>query len=183
MSTVEILAVLFSVSYVILATKENIWCWLCAAVSVTLYLYICFTAKLYPETGLQIFYLIMAFYGFSQWKKPKNTIPLQQWDIKTHTFILLLGGFASFLLGYYFDTKTDAALPYLDSTTTIFSIITTYMVTKKIVENWLYWIAIDALSIYLYYNRELSLTAGLFGFYIIIAVFGYFNWKKSMQNQ
>lgn len=182
MSILEILAVLFSVLYVVLATKENAWCWLCAAISVKLYIYICYSAQLYPETGLQIFYLFMAAYGYAQWKKPKKDISLKQWQLKTHGFILLIGGVCSFLLGYYFDTQTDAAMPYLDSTTTIFSIITTYMVTKKIVENWLYWIVIDLLSIYLYYSRELTLSAGLFALYTIIAIFGYLSWKKSLQS-
>ena len=69
---IESIAVLFSIIYVILAAKQNIWCWLAAAISVTIYIYICYNAKLYAETGLQIFYLIMAIIGYFSWKNLNN---------------------------------------------------------------------------------------------------------------
>ena len=180
MTNIEIIAVFFAILYVILAAKESMWCWLAAAISVILYIQICFSAQLYPETGLQIFYLIMAIYGYIQWNKPKKDTAIISWPKQKHLIILVISAAISICLGYYFNQFTQAKLPYLDSATTIFSISATYMVTKKVVENWLYWIVIDLASIYLYYSRDLTLSAGLFGLYVILAIIGYVQWKKKM---
>ena len=177
-SIIESTAVFFSVLYVILAIKENVWCWGAAAISVILYIYICYTAQLYPETGLQFFYLLMAIYGYYQWNKNDSSLKVQQWTITKHLFILLLGALLTFLMGFYFSIYTNAAMPLVDSFTTVFSVFATYMVTKKVIENWLYWIVIDAVSVYLYFSRDLHLTSLLFLVYTIIAIFGYFAWIK-----
>jgi len=177
-SFIESVAVFFSIIYVILAAKESIWCWGAAAISVILYVYICYTAQLYPETGLQIFYLFMAFYGYYQWNKNDSTLQIQQWSISKHLLILLIGTILTFLMGFYFTTYTNAAMPLVDSFTTVISIVATYMVTKKVLGNWLYWIVIDAVSVYLYFSRDLHLTSLLFLAYTFIAIFGYFAWLK-----
>ena len=177
-SIIESTAVFFSVLYVILAIKENVWCWGAAAISVILYIYICYTAQLYPETGLQFFYLLMAIYGYYHWNKNDSSLKIQQWTITKHLFILLLGALLTFLMGFYFSIYTNAAMPLVDSFTTVFSVFATYMVTKKVIENWLYWIVIDAVSVYLYFSRDLHLTSLLFLAYTIIAIFGYFSWIK-----
>ena len=80
--------------------------------------------------------------------------------------------------GYLLSENTEAALPYVDAFTTWYAVVTTYMVTKKILENWVYWFVIDSVSVYLYYSRGLYLTALLFIAYLVIIVFGYLKWKK-----
>ena len=180
-SIIESIAVFFSIIYVILAAKESIWCWGAAAISVTLYIYICFFAQLYPETGLQVFYLFMAFYGFYHWNKKEQKLQISEWSISKHLFIVALGAILTFLMGFYFATYTGSKMPIVDSFTTVFSIFATYMVAKKILGNWLYWIVIDMVSIYLYFSRDLHLTALLFIAYTIIAIFGYFKWLKLME--
>ena len=72
-------------------------------------------------------------------------------------------------------------MPIIDSFTTCFSIIATFLVVKKILENWIYWIIIDLVSIYIYFSRDLHLTSLLFLVYTVIAIIGYFNWKKKLQ--
>ena len=181
MMVIEGAAVFFSIVYVILAAKRNIWCWPFAGISVLLYIYICFNAHLFAETGLQIFYLSMAFYGYYNWNKKKQSLQISEWSINKHFAVLILGAILTFLMGFYFTTYTNAKMPIVDSFTTVFSIIATYMVTKKILGNWLYWIVIDTVSIYLFYSRGLHLTSLLFITYTIIAIFGYFNWVKMMQ--
>ena len=177
-SIIESVAVFFSVIYVILALKESNWCWWAAAISVILYIYICYTAQLYPETGLQIFYLLMAFYGHYQWNKNDSTLQIEQWTTAKHLLILLIGAILTFLMGFYFSIHTNAAMPLVDSFTTVFSVFATYMVTKKVLGNWLYWIVIDAVSVYLYFSRDLHLTSLLFIVYTVIAIFGYISWIK-----
>lgn len=180
-SIIESIAVFFSILYIILAAKENIWCWGAAIISVILYIYICFSAQLYPETGLQIFYLFMAFYGYYNWNKKEQSLQIIEWNISKHFTVLILGAILTFLMGFYFTTYTNAKMPIVDSFTTVFSIFATYMVVKKILGNWLYWIVIDTVSVYLFYSRDLHLTALLFMTYTIIAIFGYFNWLKMMR--
>lgn len=178
---IEAFAVIFGIAYVILAAYQNNWCWLAAIISVSLYIYICFTAKLYSETGLQAFYLATAFYGWWQWTKKSTenkSIVITTLDFKKHALIIILG--IGITLPFYFITKnfTDAALPFSDALVTAFSLIATFMVTKKILENWIYWILIDSISIYIFLNRGLQLTAVLYFFYVIIAVAGFINWRK-----
>ena len=180
-SIIESVAVFFSILYVILAAKESILCWWAAGISVTLYIYIFFSVQLYPETGLQVFYLFMAFYGYYNWNKKEQSLQIIEWNISKHFAVLILGAILTFLMGFYFTTYTNAKMPIVDSFTTVFSIFATYMVVKKILGNWLYWIVIDTVSVYLFYSRDLHLTSLLFMAYTIIAVFGYFNWLKLMQ--
>jgi nicotinamide mononucleotide transporter len=177
---IESIAVLFSILYVILAVKENIWCWGAALISVSLYIYICFSAQLYPETGLQVFYFIMAIIGYYMWNK-ENKEEIKEWSEIKHLLIILSGAILTFFMGFYFSTYTNSQMPIIDSFTTVFSIIATYMVIKKVLGNWLYWIVIDAVSVYLYFNRDLHLTSLLFIAYTIIAIFGYFSWMKKMK--
>ena len=179
-SIIESVAVLFSILYVILAAKENIWCWAAAIINVSLYVYILYTVQLYPETGLQIFYFIMAIVGYYMWNK-QDKERIKEWSETKHLLIILFGAIFTFFMGFYFSTYTDSQMPIIDSFTTVFSIIATYMVIKKVLGNWLYWIVIDAVSVYIYFNRDLHLTSLLFVAYTIIAVFGYFAWMKRMK--
>ena len=179
-SIIESVAVLFSILYVILAANENIWCWAAAIISVSLYVYIFYTVQLYPETGLQIFYFIMAIVGYYMWNKHDKE-RIKEWSETKHLLIILFGAIFTFFMGFYFSTYTDSQMPIIDSFTTVFSIIATYMVIKKVLRNWLYWIVIDAVSVYIYFNRDLHLTSLLFVAYTIIAVFGYFAWMKRMK--
>jgi len=178
----ESIAVLFSILYVILVARENIWCWAAAIISVSLYIFICYKAKLYAETGLQFFYLIMSIIGFFFWKESSNKkrLNIKELSIGDHSLILFIGIVFTLILGYILTIYTQAKLPLLDSFTTVFSIIATLMVIKKILENWLYFIAIDLVSIYLYNSRDLQQTAMLFMLYTIIACIGYYNWVRLM---
>ena len=128
----------------------------------------------------------MAIIGYLSWKRLKSkneNAEIKKSDIielkiKHHFFIITLGILTSFVLGYVLSTYTDAKMPLLDSFTTVFSVFATIMVVKKVLENWLYFIAVDIASIYLYYSRDLDQTAVLFILYTIIAIYGYYNWLK-----
>ena len=180
-STIECVAVFFSILYIILAAKENIWCWVAGAISASLYIYICIFAQLYSQTGLQIFYLFMAIYGYYHWNKKEQSLQIIKWRISKHLFILVIGAILTFLMGFYFSTYTNAKMPIVDSFNAIFSVFATYMITKKILGNWLYWIVIDSVAAYLYFNMGLHLTSLLFISYAIIAIFGYFSWMKKIK--
>ena len=119
----------------------------------------------------------MAFYGLYNWNK-KNETKIVSINAKTHIKLIIIGLLLTFLLGYYLTIYTSAASPLIDSFTTIFSIIGTFMVARKILENWIYWIIIDIVSIQLYVSRELYLTGLLFLIYSVIAIYGYITWAK-----
>ena len=177
-SILETVAVIFSLLYVYLAAHQNNLCWLAAVISVSLYIYICFNAKLYAETVLQVFYFLMAIYGFYSWKKNNSQLQISTWPIKKHLFIIFLGTILTFFLGFIFSNFTDAEMPLVDSFTSVFSVFATYMVVKKILSNWLYFIIIDIISTYLYFSRDLHLTSLLFLLYTFIAVAGFIKWNR-----
>lgn len=185
-SLLELAAVVFAIFYLLLAVQENILCWAAAIVSTLIFLFIFWDVKLYMESGLQIYYIGMAVYGWYQWRAAADglsTLRVTRWSLQQH--LLALSGIALLTLvsGYFLNTGTDAALPFLDSFTTWASVITTFMVARKILENWLYWLVIDSVSIYLYVDRELYFTALLFAVYIVIIFFGWFSWLKSYQQK
>ena len=177
-SILETIAVILSLLYVYLAAHQNNLCWLAAVISVSLYIYICFNAKLYAETVLQVFYFLMAIYGFYSWKKNNSQLQISTWPIKKHLFIIFLGTILTFFLGFIFSNYTDAEMPLVDSFTSVFSVFATYMVVKKILSNWLYFIIIDIISTYLYFSRDLHLTSLLFLLYTFIAVAGFIKWNR-----
>ena len=177
---IESIAVILSIIYVVLAVKANIWCWFFSAISVILYIYICVSAQLYAETGLQIFYLLMTIYGYYNWSLIKKKTEIHQWSYSKHLIAILTGAFLTFLIGFWLTTYTEAKEPIRDSFTTVFSIIATYLVTRKVLENWLYWIVIDIVSFQLYLSRDLHLSSLLFIVYTIIAVIGYFSWTNKI---
>ena len=185
-SLLELIAVVFAILYLVLAVKENILCWGAAIVSTIIFLFIFREVKLYMESGLQIYYLGMAVFGWYQWRGAKegtNSLQVSTWNIQQHLMALTLIALLTFISGYFLNSGTDAQLPFLDSFTTWASVVTTFMVARKVLENWIYWLVIDSLSIYLYLDRELYFTALLFAAYIVIIFFGWFSWLKSYQQK
>jgi len=185
-SLLELAAVIFAVAYLVLAVRENSLCWYAAGISTLIFLFIFWDVKLYMESGLQIYYLAMAFYGWYQWRganRETANLRVSKWRAKQHVIALALIATLTFISGSLLNSGTDANLPYLDSFTTWASVVTTFMVTRKILENWFYWLVIDSVSIYLYLDRELYFTSLLFAIYIVIIFFGWFAWKRSYRQR
>ena len=185
-SLLELIAVVFAVAYLLLAVKENSLCWFAAGISTLIFLTIFWDVKLYMESALQIYYLVMAAFGWYQWRRvneESNSLQVSRWNLRQHSLALALIAVLTFTSGYLLNSGTDAKLPYLDSFTTWASVITTFMVARKILENWIYWLVIDSVSIYLYVDRELYFTAILFAVYIVIIFFGWRAWFNSYQKQ
>jgi nicotinamide mononucleotide transporter len=179
MSYWEAMAVLLGIAYLLLAVRESLWCWYAAFASTALFLYVFWDVSLLMESALQVYYLIMAVYGWRQWSKVtegEHTLKISTWTWQRHCLVIVSVVLLSLASGFLLNRFTDAALPFLDSITTWGSIITTWMVAKKVLENWLYWLVIDAISIFLYLDRGLYLTALLFVIYLVIVIFGYRKW-------
>jgi nicotinamide mononucleotide transporter len=188
LSPLEAAGVVLSVLYLVLAIRESLWCWPAAFVSSALTIVVMFGARLYSEAALNVFYAAMAVYGWYQWrygglKLGASTLPIGVWPLRTHA--LAIGGSVALSagLGWVMSRYTNAAHPYLDAFVTISSVVTTYMVARKILENWLYWLVVDSLSLYLYWQRELYLYVALFALYLVLVVLGFIRWRRDWRAQ
>jgi nicotinamide mononucleotide transporter len=187
-SPFEAAGVLFSVLYLVLAIRESLWCWPAAFVSSVLTVAVMFGARLYSEAALSVFYAAMAVYGWYQWRYGARALgaaelPISVWPVQTH--VLAIGGslVLAAVVGWLMSRYTGAALPYFDAFVTVSSVVTTYMVARKILENWLYWLVIDSLSLWLYWQRELFLYTGLFALYLVLVVIGLVRWHRDWRTQ
>lgn len=182
----EIVAVVLAIAYLLLAMRESLWCWYCAFVSTAIYTVLFWNVSLLMESALNVFYMAMAVYGWWEWKyggREHQGVVIHRWRRSTHLTVFSLIAGVTLVSGYLLAENTGAARPYVDSFTTWASVVTTWMVARKILENWLYWIVIDSVSALLYIDRGLYLTALLFIAYVVIVVFGYFNWRTLERRQ
>ena len=180
-SWIEPTAVILAIIYLLLAIKQNISCWFSAFFSSLLYFFVMYSAGLYMEAWLQIFYCVMAVYGWSQWRisiTDDSKFLVRTWTRTQHIKVISLIFFLAFISGLALEKLTNAALPFIDSLTTWGAIVATYMVAKKLLENWIYWFVIDSISVFLFYSRGLFFTSMLFFFYLIIIYFGYKSWTQ-----
>jgi len=182
----EMLAVVLAITYLLLAMKESLWCWYCAFISTAIYTVLFWNVSLLMESALNVFYMAMAVYGWWEWRyggQKHDGVAIHRWGLNTHLAAFSGIALITLLSGYLLAENTRAVWPYVDAFTTWASVITTWMVAKKVLENWLYWIVIDSVSAILYVDRGLYLTALLFVAYVIIVVFGFFNWRTLEQAQ
>ena len=156
----ETLAVLLGIAYLLLAMLEKISCWYAAFASTLIFLFLFWDVNLLMESALQVYYLGMAVYGWWHWRHGSGeggSLAISRWPLRSHLLaaagVLALSAISGTLLSNH----TEASWPYLDSFTTWGAVLTTWMVARKILENWLYWILIDSLSIFLYVERGLHL--------------------------
>jgi nicotinamide mononucleotide transporter len=181
-SGVELTAAALAVVYLILAIRQRISCWVAAFVSSCLYVWVFFAAHLYMESALNAFYAAMAIYGFWQWQHGKAgaALAVSRWPLARHIrgilMILALAAVSSFLLRRF----TAAALPFLDSIITWSSVFATFLVARKVYENWYWWLIIDSCSLCAYFTRHLYMTMLLFSIYLVLIVIGMREWRRSL---
>ena len=179
----EAAAVALALAYLLLAIRESVWCWPAGMASTAIYLALFFDARLYAEAALQVFYLAVAAYGWWHWARPAAPLPITRWragqQLRALALVAVLAGINGTLLALY----TEAALPWLDALVSWGSVVATWMVARKVLENWLWWFVIDALGIGIYMARDLWLTAVLFAVYLVMIVFGYATWRRHWREQ
>jgi nicotinamide mononucleotide transporter len=189
----EILGVSTALVYLYFSIKQKIWLWPFGILTSSFYIIVFFSSQLYADMGLQVYYLAISFYGWYFWlfggsgsagQKPRVTRirPPQMGRLMLAAaliYIMLLAALKH-IPGLLDIPASD--LPYWDAFTTASSIVATWMLARKILEQWLVWIVVDAVSMGLYIYKGLFLTAGLFFVYTILAVIGYFEWKKDIKS-
>lgn len=182
-SMIEWIAVIAGLAYVVLAARSNIWCWPAAFVGTAASIIMLWNVSLLMDSALNAFYLVMAVYGYWQWRYggiQGGELRISKLEIKYHVWIALSIIVLSGGIGFVLDQHSNAAWPYIDTATTVSAVIATVMVARKILENWLYWIIIDIVSVWIYWERGLFLYAFLFALYTVIAIYGFVQWRAQI---
>jgi nicotinamide mononucleotide transporter len=181
-SWVEIIAAVLAVAYLLLAIRQRLACWLAAFTSSCLYVWVLFGAHLYMESALNAFYAAMAVYGFWQWRCGRGGAALGvcRWPIGRHLLGVLCVVALSVVSGYFLRRYTPAARPFVDSMVTWSSVFATFLVARKVYENWHWWLVIDSATLYLCFSRRLYLTMLLFGMYVVLIFIGMRQWRRSL---
>jgi nicotinamide mononucleotide transporter len=180
---VEFVAMFFGVLSVYLTVKQKIWCWPTGIVMVILYMMIFYNVKLYSDMLENFIYIFMQIYGWWFWVvggKVKDTVPVRTLGLKGRLFWLGVIGVGTAVLGGIM-ARTDAALPYLDALTTVMSLVAQWLMGRKLLENWVLWIAVDVLALGIYGFKGLYFTTGLYALFLILATKGFIEWKRAKQ--
>ena len=178
----EVTAVAFGILSVWLSTREHIASWPTGMVNVALFFVIFARARLYADMGLQVVYFGLCAYGWYQWKfggTDRTELPVGRTSPRQWAILGTLAVLGTLGVGTFLHRGTDAALPYLDSALAACSLLAQWMMTRKLLENWLAWIVLDITYVGMFLSRDLALTAVNYAVYLALAVLGYVQWRRS----
>jgi nicotinamide mononucleotide transporter len=177
----EGVSVVLGLAYALLAVKRSRWCWVAGGLGASLLVYLSWVAKLPMQAALQAYYAVMGIYGFWRWSRADGeatravtTLPLTMHLLAWACILVVSGVSSHFLAG-----QTQAAWPFLDSLTTYGSLFATWLVAQVKLENWLYWIVLDAISVFLFAAQGLMFVALLFVAYLVVATVGFIAWFRT----
>jgi nicotinamide mononucleotide transporter len=177
-------AVALALAYLLLAVRQNPWCWAAAAASSAIYLVLFTRAGLVMQAALQVFYVAMAGYGWYAWRGGVSgrgaALPVTRWSGPRHAAALGVVLALTLANGWLIARPADGLVPWVDAFVAWSSVLATWLVARKVLENWLYWIVVDAAAAALYWNQGFHATAGLYVLYVLIAVRGYFAWRADL---
>jgi len=189
MDWLELVAVVFGLACVSLTVRQSIWCWPTGLVMVSLYIIIFWRVKLYSDMGLQVIYVVLQLYGWWHWlhgdgaPKEGEQIPVERLTPQSMATWVLVSLVGTVFLGWVMGSFTDAALPYWDAATTAMSLVAQYLMARKSLENWLFWIAVDILAVGIYAIKGLAPTAVLYAVFLGLSVAGWIAWKRSYETR
>ncbi len=183
MSPLELIAAIVGAVSVYLSVRQNIWSWPTGIVNVVIYAFVFYEAKLYADMGLQVIYAALSVYGWYEWLhggENRTELKVTRSAASLLGLLLAIGIASSVSLGLILRNYTDAALPFMDSSLSSASLIAQWMMTRKKLENWILWITVDVLYIGMFTFKHLYLTAGLYAVFLVLAIQGYRDWKRSL---
>ena len=185
LSGVEAIGVLLGIAYSVLAIRRNRLCWIAGAGCSLLTMLLTAIKGLPMQSGLQVYYVAMSIYGWINWKRSagEGELPVAVWPLKWHLAAGVSIALLSLFTAHWLAEFTQAAWPRLDSLTTWFSLLATWMVARGLLENWLYWIAIDVVLVFLFWQQDLPLFAAQMALYMGIAFAGFLVWRKRFHAQ
>lgn len=177
----ELIAVVLNIIYVVLAAREKIACWYFGTVGSAIGIYVTFVMDLPGQSLLYVYYTAMSVYGWYKWRQNKSdgeSAAIHWFGLKKNAIAIVGGAALTTGLYYLINGFFEQEIRALDLATVVFSLIGMYLITIKVIDNWIYWIVIDAASLYLYFTQELYFYAILFIVYMIISVYGLIKWQK-----
>jgi nicotinamide mononucleotide transporter len=186
MTPIEIVAAVFGVVSVYLSTRENIWSWPTAIVNVGLYIVFFYQTRFYADMGLQVIYLLLSVYGWYHWLyggEHHTTLRVSRASARLLALLAIIDVAAWIPLATVLDRHTDAVYPYLDSLLSTTSLVAQWMMTRKIVENWVVWILVDIVYVPMWLSRGYYPTAALYAVFLVLAVIGLRDWTRSVRTQ
>ena len=179
---IEIIATVTGLIYLYYSIKGDKRLWVYGLITSSLYVYVCFSAGIYADMGINIYYVVVSIYGWIHWtlygQDNRNEIPITRLKFSEFVLIGLITIVLYAAIAFILIKFTDSTIPYWDAFTTAASITATWMLARKILEHWLIWILVDAISIGLYIYKDLYPTTLLFLVYTVMAVIGFIQWKK-----
>jgi len=178
-SVAEWVAVAMGVTYVLLIMRRNRWGWLAGGISSLILAVLASRAHLPMQAVLQFSYVLAAVYGWWHWAPAAEQQHIGVWRWKGHAIAVVLSIAASFGLAQLLAREGYSAWPFLDSLVTCLGLFATWLVARVYLENWIYWIVIDAISVCLFVSQGLVVTALLFCAYLVIAAVGLGSWWRS----
>lgn len=170
-----------ALGYLLLAIRQSAWCWSFAIASALLYLVVFARAGLVMQSALQVFYAGMAVYGWRQWRGSATVAPLavSRWNARRHLSAIVAVVALAAVNGWLVARGTNATpVAYVDAAIAWGSVLATWMVARKVLENWLYWIVLDLAMAALAARQGLAATSALFVVYTVLAVQGYRQWRR-----
>jgi nicotinamide mononucleotide transporter len=182
MSSLEILGTILGFICVWLYVRENIWSWPIGLVQVLLFIFVFYQAKLYSDMILHIIYVFLQLYGWYYWtrgNRENEKLPVTQITKSEFGVWVIVAMLGTAAWGYTMATYTDAAAPYPDAFIAATSLVAQWLISKKKLENWLFWIAVDVVAIGVYFYKSLYLITTLYFLFLILAGKGYWEWRKS----
>jgi nicotinamide mononucleotide transporter len=183
LSPLEIVAAVFGAVSVWLSVRQHIASWPTAIVNVLLYVVVFYRARLYADMGLQFVYAALSVYGWYEWKfggADRTELPVTRTPRAAWPALAAVGLAGGAALGVLFARHTNAANPYLDSALTAASLVAQWMMTRKLLENWLLWVAADLVYVPLYVAKNLYPTAVLYAVFLGLAAKGYVDWRRDL---
>lgn len=189
---IEILGTIVGLIYLWQEYRASIYLWITSIIMPAIYLYVYYQSGLYADFGINIYYLVIALYGWLAWRynfslrgkrADSNELSISHINQLTflRLFLLFLAAWA--VISYILIHFTNSTVPFTDAFTTALSIVGMYMLARKYIEQWWVWLVVDVVSSALYIYKELYFTAALYALYAIIAIFGYRKWKQLMNNE
>ncbi len=185
LSPIEVVATLFGAVSVYLSVRQHIASWPTAIVNVLLYVVVFYRARLFADMSLQFVYAGLSVYGWYEWKvggAGRTELPVSRTPLALWPALVALGVAGGALLGVLF-SHLNSANPFLDSGLTAASLVAQWMMTRKLVENWLVWIAADLVYVPLYVAKHLLPTAVLYTVFLALAVKGYVDWSRDLRGR
>ena len=184
MSSLELFAAVLGALSVYLSVRQNIWSWPTAIVNVVVYAVVFFRAKLYADMGLQVVYALLSLYGWYEWLyggENRTELRVSRTTPRLAALLAVIGLAGAGALGLLLRGATDAALPFMDSFLSSTSLVAQWMMTRKKVENWLVWIAVDVLYVGMFTFKHLYITAVLYLVFLVLATRGWIDWRRSLE--